>query len=253
VGDIVEGKLLEKRTSSSKMYNALKDGHKNGIRVIAELKAKSPDDSDAQYFEKNDIPDIVKQFESEGVSAISVLVEPKYFNGSYENLKMVREITDLPLLAKGFFVTLKHLAECKAAGADAYLLMTRVIDAVNYDLKSYFDLGKALEMEPFIEANSQHELEQAMTLSPQIVEINNRNIYSDLSLNLKNASLGKEIPENVVFVSASGIENANDIKKVYENSHKRVDAVLVGTSVMKSTNITAKVKELVDAGKEVVN
>lgn len=251
VGDIVNDILQEKKSTRS-MYEALRDGRRKGVRVIAELKPSSPSRGELRSIGSREITSIIEELEAGGAYAISVLVEPRRFGGSLENLRAAREATDLPLLAKGFLFTPRQLAECMAAGADAYLLMVRVVDAVLQDAGRLIELGEALGMEAFIEANTPDEIVKALGVGVKMLEINNRDIYGDLSLDLGKAALGKDLPEDIAFVSASGIATPADIERVYQASGKRVDAVLVGSSVMAADSISRKVAELVAAGEDVV-
>ncbi len=251
VGDIVDDILREKKNVRG-MYDALRDGRRNGVRVIAELKPSSPSRGELRSIGAREIPSIVEELESGGAHAISVLVEPRRFGGSLENLRTVRECTDLPLLAKGFLFSPRQLAECMVAGADAYLLMVRVVDAVLQDAGRLIELGEALGMEAFIEANTPDEIEKALGVGATIIEINNRDIYGDLSFDLKNAAIGKGLANDIAFVSASGISTAADIEHAYASSGGRVDAVLVGSSLMTADSVSRKVAELVAAGDEVV-
>lgn len=251
-GKIVESKLREEIRVKRSMYRALKDGRHKGIRIIAELKTSSPSEGNLRSVEKKDVVHIIQEFEAGGASAISVMIEPICFNGSIEYLKIARDVTDLPLLAKGFLFSPMHLIECMAAGADAYLLMIKVLEAVGKDIKQFIDVGNELGMEAFIEVSTAEEIQKALALKSKIIEVNNRNIYGDLDINLNNVTIGKGIPKEIAFISASGIENGEDIKEVYELSGNRADAVLVGTCLMKSRSISRKARELVTAGEEAV-
>ncbi|MDP7080011.1 MAG: indole-3-glycerol-phosphate synthase [Candidatus Undinarchaeales archaeon] len=251
VGDIVDDILLENQSTRS-MYDALRDGHRKGVRVIAELKPSSPSKGELRSINARDLPSIVEELESGGAHAISVLVEPRRFGGCLENLKIARECTDLPLLAKGFLFSPRQLAECMTAGADAYLLMVRVVDAVQQDAGRLIELGEGLGMEAFIEANTPDEIIKAQAVGATILEVNNRDIYADLSLDLDNAALGKDLPTDIAFVSASGIAAAADVERVYTASNGRVDAILVGSSLMTNSSISRKVAELVASGEGVV-
>ncbi len=252
IGKIVDNKLREEERVKKSMYQTLRDGRNKGIKIIAELKFSSPSKGNLRTFKRKDITNIVQEFEAGGASAISVVVEPMFFNGSIEYLKIVTDATDLPLLAKGFFFKPIHLAECVTAGANAYLLMIRVLEVVGQNIKQFIDMGKELGMDAFIEANTAEEIQKALSLKPKIIEVNNRDIYGNLYTNFKNVVIGKDIPEEIVFISASGIENGEDIKEVYELSGNRADAVLVGTCLIKSRSISRKVRELVTAGEEAV-
>jgi len=252
VGEIIENKIINDVIEKRSMYNALRNGRNKGVRVITELKFSSPSRKKLRSINKNEIKDIIQEFESGGASAISILVEPLYFKGSFEFLKIARDVTDLPILAKGFFFTPMHLAECAVSGANSFLLMMRVIEMVNQKIEMIYRLGYDLFMDAFIEANTAIELKKALDLNPKIIGVNNRDIYGTLDIQLENVRIGRKIPDNIVFVSASGIENIDDLKTIYYESDSRVDAVLIGSSLMKKKNISRTVSKFVEMGNEVV-
>ena len=215
------------------------------MELIAEIKPSSPSEGELNRLE--DLEAIVRAIEKGGVSAISVLVEKEKFGGSVELLKEVRSLTGLPLLAKGFLFAKKQIAEVGTAGADSFLLMVRVVEANGKVLKELIDFGAALVMDAVVEACSAEELSTAIESGSKTILINNRDIYGDLSIDFERVTLGQTIPGNFAFISASGIESAGDISKLYGISGGRVDAFLVGTSIMRSKNIKAKARELSDA------
>lgn len=250
---IVQGKMETELRSSQNLYDSLKAGHKTGVKVIPEIKPSSPSLGVNRLIDETTIPEIVKQMEAGGASAISVLVEQRKFQGSMEILKTARKATDLPLIAKGFHFQPFHLAECAAAGADAYLHMVRLIDSVDMDNAQFAGLAMALGLEPLIEANDEYEVLRASKIFPSgILAVNNRRIYDDMKIDLARAEMGAGLPEDVVFVSASGVEDPDDMETVFEASQGRVDAVLVGTSVMRSNDIEKHVSQLAEKGRELV-
>jgi len=89
-------------------------------------------------------------------------------------------------------------------------------------------------------------------MGAKIIEVNNRDIYGNLAIDFHRAMLGKHLPEKIIFINASGIENSEDIKRVYMLSKSRVDAFLIGTSIMRSSNICKKIQRLLKAGKKVI-
>ena len=252
VGEIIEAKLKEETKKKRSFYNVLKEGRKKGIRIIAEIKPSSPSKGDLKSVTLENIARIAVELEHGGASAISVLVEPRKFNGSMEFLKEVRGATDLPILAKGFFYNPLHLSECAVFGADVYLSMIRVLDTLGVNKEKLVQFGQELDLEPFFEANSLEEIRAVPDLERRIIEINNRNIYGDLEINLKNIKLGINLSEEDVLVSASGLFSTQDLEKLFYISDNRIDAVLIGTSIMKSDNISEKVREFVDKGRSVV-
>ena len=253
VADIISHKVLEEHSMVRSLRNILQDGHRTGVKVIAEVKPSSPGSGTLMPLGRKSLAEVVKKMEVGGASAISVLVEPRKFNGSPEVLEFVRGLTDLPLLAKGFHFDPLHLAQCKAAGADAYLQMVRVVDVVGRSQRELLQLGASLGLEAVVEANSGYEVQKALDFGAEIISMNNRRIYGDMKLDLEMAALGRDLPPGIVFVSASGIESPRDLRAVYENSGRRVDAVLVGTSVMRAENTHKQVEILVNAGKKVVH
>jgi len=216
---------------------------KRKVKIIAEVKPASPSSGKLRDV---DVAQTVKEFEKGKVSAISVLVEKEKFGGSIDLLKEVRKHTKLPILAKGFFFEPEHIREVALAGADMFLLMVRVVKAEGKDLAELIRYGRSLNMEPVVEVHTAEELETAIGSGAKIIEINNRNIYDDLSIDFENSALGKDLPDELVFISASGVDTKSDIEKIQAISGNRVDAILIGSTLMRSKNISNKLKSLGD-------
>ncbi|MCF2137889.1 MAG: indole-3-glycerol-phosphate synthase TrpC [Candidatus Thorarchaeota archaeon] len=254
LGELVES-IVEKRAvaipQKKSLTSVLQMGHRSGVRVIAEVKPVSP--TDGTLMGKNTpIEKIVAAYEAGGASGISVLIEPIHFGGSIDLLKRVRETCNLPVLAKGFILSPYHLAQCAAAGADAFLQMVRVAESIDLSLREMIELGRAMEMDAVVEVVNSEEMKKALSAQARIIAVNCRNIYSDLSIDLNKVRIGQDLPDSIALISASGINSAFDLKRVYAQSGNRVDAVLVGTSLMRSDNPERAVRELVAAGNEVV-
>ena len=245
LGDIVKNKSF---LHSFRFYEKLSIG--NDLKIITEIKPASPAKGRLQDVSKN-LKEIINAMENGGASAISVLVEKEKFDGSIELLKKVRNLTGLPVLAKGFFFNMRQLAEVALAGADAFLLMIRVVEAQGQSVRDLLNFGRGLGLDAVVEISNREELDKALSSGARIIEINNRDIYGDLNIDLKNVMLGRNLPNGIIFISASGIENAADIQEICKISRSCVDAVLVGTSIMQSENIKDKVSELVKTGIEV--
>lgn len=231
-----------------KFYDKLLD--RNSLKLITEVKPASPSKGKLQDVSQN-LKEIVKAMEQGGASAVSVLVEKEKFGGSIEILKKVRALTNLPILAKGFFFDPRQIAEIAVAGADAFLLMTRVIEAQGKNVKDLLNFGAALGLDAVVEVSNVEELNNAINSGARIIEINNRDIYGDLGIDFENVVFGQNLSKDIIFISASGIESVKDISSLYRLSNKRVNAFLVGTSIMRPKNAQAKVQELVKACKEV--
>jgi indole-3-glycerol phosphate synthase len=103
-----------------------------------------------------------------------------------------------------------------------------------------------------VEVGTSDELYSAVESGAKIIEINNREIYGDLSIDFKRVTIGKKLPEGIILISASGVMQSQDIKTILNLSNARVNAVLVGTSIMQSKNPKLMIKKLVQVGKEVL-
>jgi len=243
VGGIIDSKSL---VQTFKFFETLSNP---GVQIIAEIKPSSP--SEGNLMNPEEPEEIVASIVQGGANAISVLVEKEQFGGSVELLKKVRGITKLPILAKGFLYEKEQIDNVLRAGADAYLLMVRVIEAEGQDLNQLLQHGSGLGADAVVEVNSSEEMNSALESGARIIQVNNRDIYGDLAIDLQKASLGKKLRKNVRLICASGIEVPEDIRSVYDFSGNRADAMLIGTSIMRSPDMARKVRELVDAAKEV--
>lgn len=205
------------------------------LNLIAEVKKASP--SKGIVRESFDLEKIVEVY-SRHAQAISVLTDEKFFQGKLDYLKQVKDFTNLPVLRKDFIISEYQVFESKAFGADAILLIAAAMDKGK--LKRLYKLAKSLELHSLVEVHSSADLEKALTLNPEIIGINNRNLETlktDIGATLK---LRELIPEGKVIVSESGFSNAGDLEKV----KGKVDSVLIGTALMKEKDIEAKMLEM---------
>ena len=170
--------------------------------------------------------------------AISVLCDGKYFGGSFDDVKKMRDLVDVPILAKDFFVDPYQLYAARRAGADAILLMLSVLDDVEY--RTLAKLAEQLNLDILTEVHSPEEMSRAKKLGARIIGINNRDLKSlttDLGTTRRLAALA---PKNAVIVSESGISCRADVISLLPHA----DAFLVGSALMKSHDIAAKADEL---------
>src|SRR6266404_5242415 len=196
------------------------------LAVIAEVKKASP--SAGVITESFDPVEIAKKYEREGANAISVLTDSKFFQGSLEHLRNVRSAVSLPLLRKDFIWDRVQLAESVANGADAILL---IVAALAQDqLVRLLKGAKEFRLDALVEVHSVDELQRALEAGAEIVGINNRNLATfdvDLTVTEK---LCREVPDDVILVSESGIKTPQDIARMKACG---VDAVLVGEALMR--------------------
>ncbi|MFH1187814.1 MAG: bifunctional indole-3-glycerol-phosphate synthase TrpC/phosphoribosylanthranilate isomerase TrpF [bacterium] len=205
------------------------------ISLIAELKKASP--SSGIISKEFDINKIIKIY-NKYANAISVLTDEHFFSGSLENLKKARTLSKLPLLRKDFIIDEYQIYESRGAGADAILLIASIltIDQIN----NFIKIAKKYKMNALVEIHNINELKKIFKTEVEIIGINNRNLENfktDLDITL---GLAKYIPTNKVAVSESGISDYDDII----NFDKIINAILVGTSLLKSGNIERAIKNL---------
>ncbi len=212
--------------------NALNKG--KDVSIICEYKPASPS---MGHISSLKVEDIVPQFESGGASAASILTETSYFNSSIENLKIACKISKLPLLRKDFILDEYQIYESRASGASAVLLMADVYP----NLAEGIQLTNYLGMDALVECKNQEEIEKALDAGAEIIGINNRD-FTDFTINLnRTRELAEFVPSNVTLVSESGVKTASDVELLASFG---ADAILIGTSVMKSEDIGKKLAKL---------
>ena len=194
--------------------------------IIAEIKKASP--SAGIISEDFDPIKKAKEYEDFGASALSILTEEDFFQGSSEYLKEVKAITSLPILRKDFMIDEYQIYEAKLIGADCILLIASVLN--DDEIQSFVVLAESLELDYLIEVHDLNELERVKNFSNAMIGINNRNLKTfdvDLnnSINLKNA-----FNSNNLFVAESGIKSQDDIDTLKAHD---IHVFLSGESLMK--------------------
>ncbi len=207
------------------------------ISIIAEVKKASP--SKGLIAEDFDYLTIAKDYEAAGASAISVLTEPYFFQGSDDYLKEIAETVEIPVLRKDFVVDEYMIWEAKLLGASAILLIVSILDIVQ--LKKYLDLAHDLGLSAIVETHDSDEIMRAMTVGAEIIGVNNRNL-KDFTVDIQNSiNLRRCVSGDVIFISESGIKTPQDVTRLKEND---VDAVLIGETLMKCDDKKAMISEL---------
>lgn len=196
--------------------------------LIAEVKAASP--SEGVIAENFDPVGMAEKYIAGGCNAISVLTDQKYFGGSFDVLKAIRAMTNKPLLCKEFIIEEKQVRVARAMGADLVLLIVKILTKKR--LQELKDTIEALGMKALIEVQNEEELDIALSVDPELLLINNRNLSSfEVDMNTT-ANLLAGIPEYVKVIAASGIAQPDEVK----NFPARVDGFLIGTALMRSSN-----------------
>ena len=194
--------------------------------IIAEIKKASP--SAGIISEDFDPIKKAKEYEDFGASALSILTEEDFFQGSSQYLQDVKAITSLPILRKDFMIDEYQIYEAKLIGADCILLIASVLN--DDEIQSFVDLAESLELDYLIEIHDLNELERVKNFSNAMIGVNNRNLKTfdvDLnnSINLKNA-----FNSNNLFVAESGIKSQDDIDTLKAHD---IHVFLIGESLMK--------------------
>ena len=210
---------------------------KQGLSFICEVKKASPSKG---LIAKDFNPVLqARAYEKAGAVAVSCLTEPQYFLGSNEYLKEIAQNVNLPVLRKDFTVDAAQIYEAKLIGADAVLLITALLDEER--LKEYLTIAQNVGLDVLTEVHDEAELETALNAGAEIIGVNNRNLRDftvDLTTSLR---LKKLVPPGITFVAESGIKTRADTAQLEAAG---ADAVLIGETLMKSSNVQAALKEL---------
>lgn len=194
--------------------------------IIAEIKKASPS---AGIISKNFNPvEKAKEYEAFGASALSILTEEDFFQGSNQFLMDVKAITKLPIIRKDFMVDEYQIYEAKLMGADCILLIASVLS--DDEITQFTDLAETLELDYLIEVHDEDELRRVEHFENAMIGVNNRNLKTfevDLnnSINLKKLFTGDNL-----FIAESGIKNQDDIDELKNHD---IHAFLIGESLMK--------------------
>jgi indole-3-glycerol phosphate synthase len=221
---------------------ALRHGKTNPA-LIAEVKKASPSKGVIKA-DFNPVA-IAKAYADGGASCLSVLTDSKFFQGSFENLSLIKAEVDLPLLCKEFIIYPYQIYYARAKGADAVLLIAAVLE--NKDLNYFIKITKALGMTPLIEVHTREELDRVLEIpGVELIGINNRNL-EDFSVSLQTTTellaARKEILEqrDIIIVSESGLHTATDLNTVKQAG---ANAVLIGESLVKQDNLAQAIANL---------
>ena len=212
--------------------NALK---KNGLSFICECKKASPSKgiiaSAFPYLK------IAKEYEEAGVSCISVLTEPKYFQGNNRYLQEIAAAVSIPCLRKDFVVD-----EIKMFQYFRHFHVLLICSLLTLEqLRQYLQLCRKLRLDALVEVHTEQEAETALKAGAEIIGVNNRDLKS-FTVNLENTSkIRSLIPKDIVLVSESGIHSAADIAVLKQLG---VDGVLIGEALMLAKDKKAKLLEL---------
>ena len=207
------------------------------VSLIAECKRRSPGAGPIR-------PDLdpallASDYESTGAAAMSVLTDERYFGGTLADLEAVKAASTLPVLRKDFTLDPLHLLEARAAGADAVLLIVRILD--DPMLAELHEVAVSLGLHVLVEVHDAAELARAVSVGATIIGINNRDLATfttDLETTVR---LLEDVPDDVVVVSESGIRTRADVERLAASG---VDAMLVGETILRAEEPARAVRQL---------
>ena len=212
-----QAQALIEGTEENRFKNALK---KPGLSVIGEYKKASP--SKGLILPDFNVEEIEKLYRELGIDAFSVLTEEDFFQGSDENLKKVKALSDTPILRKDFIIDFYQIYEAKVLGASGILL---IVAELKEKLKEFYDECVKFKLEPLIEVHNKEELDIAL------IGINNRNLKTFVTTLDITKDLIEYVPKDKVIVSESGMHTVEDLRKIKAMG---ADAVLVGEMFMRN-------------------
>jgi indole-3-glycerol phosphate synthase len=200
------------------------------VRVIAEIKRASP--SEGPIAPDADAAEIARRYAADGAAAISVLTSARDFGGSLIDLARVREVTDLPLLAKDFFVDPYQVGEARAYGADAILLLLALVeDSLALEL---IQAAEDHQMDVLCEVHDEGELARALTLGCPLIGVNARDLGSLAVDPEVQRKLLRSVPKGFVAVAESGVRSRADLDAA---AAAGASAALVGTALMRNPDL----------------
>ncbi len=211
------------------------------INLISEIKFASP--SAGIICDTRDPVETGMEYDKSGAAAISLLTDKMFFSGDINNLPALKRAVSIPILRKDFIIDEIQLHEAKQFGADAVLLIARILK--REELKKLIETCGKLGLAALTEIHDKEDLEKALECNANIIGINNRDLDTfEIDINTTNRLI-PHIPEGCLAVSESGFSSPDDIIKL---KGKGINAVLVGSALMSSKDPAGKVRELVEAG-----
>ncbi len=211
------------------------------VAIIAEVKKASP--SKGLICPDFHPVDIAKDYEAGGASAISVLTDEVFFQGSLKFLPLIKDATGLPVLRKDFIIDHLQVKEARIWGADAILLIVACLEySLMHELYSH---AKELSMDVLVETHDEAEMELAIKMGADLIGVNNRNLKTfEVSLDTT-FRLQKLAHSLAPIVSESGISTHDDMKRLRDNG---IAAALIGEGIVKHKNRVEALKGMVEAG-----
>jgi indole-3-glycerol phosphate synthase len=229
---------LSQRKAGRDFFAALQKPRRGNVSLIAEVKKASP--SAGVICADFDPVRIARAYEEAGASCLSVLTDEQFFQGSLDYLRQIRGAVQIPLLRKDFIIDERQIVEALDAGADAILLIVRILDDAR--LKHFHALAAQAGLAALVEVHNEAELDRALTIGARLIGVNNRDLDTFVVDLGTTERLAARVPKDVLLVAESGIHKRADVERVQRAGAR---AILVGESLMKNpAEIGARVSEL---------
>ncbi len=209
--------------------------------LIAEVKRSSP--SKGRIREDFDPVAIARLYAENGAAAVSVVTESRFFEGRPSFLTQIRKSVQVPLLRKDFMIDSYQIYEGRLLGADAVLLIARILEASR--LSEFVGLSSELGLSSLVEIHDEADLEKAVSAGAEIIGINNRDLSTfatDLGVSLRLAPL---VPSGALVISESGIRSRRDMERLMAAG---IRGFLVGETLMRERDVAGKMRELLARG-----
>ena len=233
--------IRDARRAPRDFIAALRQPKRGQVALIAEVKRASP--SAGLICADFDPVRVARQYEASGATCLSVLTDEEFFKGSLEYLRNIRGAVNLPLLRKDFIIDERQILESAENGADAILLIARIL--TNEQLGRFHGLAVEAGLAALVEVHDEGELERALAVDAALIGINNRNL-DNFTVDLETtARLAAKIHGKLI-VAESGLHTRADVERVRRAG---VGAMLVGESLLRHPDgIAAKIEQLLGFG-----
>ena len=208
-----------------------------GPALIAELKKASP--SKGVLRGTFPVGVLANQLAHSGASALSVLTDEQYFQGSLSNLMEASAATDLPCLRKDFIVDEFQILESRAHHADAILLILAALDDKTF--RALLDRAGAMDLDVLCEVHDHEELKRALEGGAEVIGVNNRDLKT-FHVSLDTAiEMAEGIPSHILKIAESGIEKGKDIRELHTAGYQ---AFLIGETLMRAEDPGKRLQQL---------
>ncbi|MSR22481.1 MAG: indole-3-glycerol phosphate synthase TrpC [Gemmatimonadetes bacterium] len=213
------------------------------VALVAEIKRRSP--GAGAILPGLDTAALSREYADSGASAISVLTDREYFGGALEDLERVRNTIAVPVLRKDFVLSEEQVWESRGAGADAILLIVRILD--DAEIAALRSLAEELGMAALVEVHDAEELDRGLGAGARVLGINNRDLGTFRTRIEITLDLVSRVPDDLIIVSESGIQSRHDVERL---GGAGVDAILVGEALLRAGTPGDKARELSGVPKE---